>query len=485
MQNVHHIVGLVFIELILMAHLSNAQWQPDVRLTNGPSNSIVSMNNARCIGANGNYVYAVWADDRLGYHHIYYKRSTDGGINWGADTRLTANSAFEYHPCITVLDSVLHVAWFDYRNGNSEIYYKRSTNNGLNWGSDKRLTSNSANSQDPSAAVSDSVVHLAWYDERDGNGEIYYKRSSDRGVNWGPDTRLSNDTAYSYLPSIAVSGSAVHVTWEDKRDGNWNIYYRRSTDGGLSWQAETALTNHDSDSFRPSVSAQDSTIIIVWEDHRDGNPEIYYKRSTDNGYTWGADTRLTQDTAQSGLCSVHLSGSFVHVVWRDDRDGDDEVYYKLSTDRGISWGSDIRLTEAPGTSDMSSCAVSGATLHIVWNDDRDGNMEIYYKRNPTGNTTIGINSNHHNSPIGFQLYQNYPNPFNPGTTIRFELSHSAYTSLKIYNLMGQQVATLVNDYLTAGYYTREWNASGMASGIYFYILQSGKRSQTKKLLLMK
>jgi hypothetical protein len=86
---------------------------------------------------------------------------------------------------------------------------------------------------------------------------------------------------------------------------------------------------------------------------------------------------------------------------------------------------------------MSSCAISGTTLHVLWNDNRDGNWEIYYKRNPTGNTTVGINNSTHNAPKGFQLYQNYPNPFNPRTIISFELSTPAFTSLKIYNLIGQ------------------------------------------------
>ena len=76
-------------------------------------------------------------------------------------------------------------------------------------------------------------MHVVWYDNRDGNNEIYYKRSTDAGINWGADTRLTNNTAYSEYPSVAVSGSVVHVVWNDYRDGNSEIYYKRNPTGNL------------------------------------------------------------------------------------------------------------------------------------------------------------------------------------------------------------------------------------------------------------
>ncbi len=70
-----------------------AQWQPDVRLTNDPANSYTSYNNAWCIASSGIVVHVVWYDNRDGNNEIYYKRSTDAGVSWGADTRLTNNTA--------------------------------------------------------------------------------------------------------------------------------------------------------------------------------------------------------------------------------------------------------------------------------------------------------------------------------------------------------------------------------------------------------
>ena len=88
-------------------------------------------------------------------------------------------------------------------------------------------------------------------------------------------------------------------------------------------------------------------------------------------------------------------------------------------------------------------------------------------------------------PEQFTLGQNYPNPFNPSTTIEYALDRSGIVSLKIYNILGQEVATLVNGFQSAGGYRAVFNASGLSSGIYFYRLQSEHQSQTQKMILMK
>jgi hypothetical protein len=95
-------------------------------------------------------------------------------------------------------------------------------------------------------------------------------------------------------------------------------------------------------------------------------------------------------------------------------------------------------------------------------------------------------------PKQFTLSQNYPNPFNPSTTISFTLPSKSFISLKIYDLLGREVATLASEVLSAGRYTRQWNAMNMPSGVYFYRLQvypdavgTGSYSETKKLVLIR
>jgi hypothetical protein len=88
-------------------------------------------------------------------------------------------------------------------------------------------------------------------------------------------------------------------------------------------------------------------------------------------------------------------------------------------------------------------------------------------------------------PKKFALLQNYPNPFNPSTTIKYDLPKDSRVSLKLFNILGQEVATLVNEEQKAGYRSVEWNAASVASGVYFYRIQSGDFVASKKLLLLR
>jgi hypothetical protein len=89
------------------------------------------------------------------------------------------------------------------------------------------------------------------------------------------------------------------------------------------------------------------------------------------------------------------------------------------------------------------------------------------------------------SPTNYALGKNYPNPFNPSTTIEFSIPRSEFVILKIYNLLGQEVVTLVSEKLAAGKYKYDWNASDLESGVYFYRLATNHFIRSKKMILLK
>jgi hypothetical protein len=107
------------------------------------------------------------------------------------------------------------------------------------------------------------------------------------------------------------------------------------------------------------------------------------------------------------------------------------------------------------------------------------NVRIAYK------LTTGLSANKAEVPTGFSLFQNYPNPFNPTTTISYELSANSFVSLKVYDVLGREVTTLVAKTQTAGNHSVTLDASNLPSGVYLYRLQAGIYSNTKKLLLLK
>lgn len=457
-----------------------AQWEPDVRLTYDDAGSFTSNNQAWCIGVSGDSVHVVWEEKRDGNPEIYYKRSINGGTFWEVDTRLTNDPFQSKHTSIAVSGSDVHVVWWDKRDENDGIYYKRSSDAGTTWETDIRLTDSLGFGDYPSAATSSgNNVHVVWQDYRDTPTEIYYKRSTDAGVTWGPDTRLSNDSGWSVNTSIAASsGNNIVVVWGSIqiRSPIPKIFYIRSANGGLTWEQDTLLTESEH-ALRPCISITNSNVHVVWMDGRHLGREIYYKRSTDGGATWEPDARLTNIISYSEHPSIASSDSFVHIVWREDRDWKYEIYYKVSSDRGLTWGEDTRLTYDYHTSENASVAVSDSCVHVVWKDYRHGNNpEIYYKRNPTGNIGIKGEKNNISKTIDKKLTC-YPNPFTTSTIIHLSgIGHSAKgIELKVYDISGRLVKRFVrgkvpNSQFSILNYTWDGRDAGgkeVKAGIYF------------------
>jgi hypothetical protein len=98
---------------------------------------------------------------------------------------------------------------------------------------------------------------------------------------------------------------------------------------------------------------------------------------------------------------------------------------------------------------------------------------------------VGLSHNQNGIPKVFALMQNYPNPFNPTTTIQYALPKSSNVEIKVYDLVGREVTTLINEFKQAGNYSVEFNANNFASGVYFYRIKAGDFTDTKKMLLVK
>jgi hypothetical protein len=574
---------------------SHTQWQSDVRLTNAINSSYVAL-NGRPIATDITKVHVVWFDYRDASIYggegvnIYYKKSTNNGGDWSSDVKIVDDVNNSFDPSIGVYQNNIHVVWYDDRHGYYEIYYKRSTDDGLTWGSDVRLTNAVQDSEDPVLYVIGTSVHVVWSDWRDGNWEIYYKRSTNNGVNWTSDVRLTNSTGFSEHPQIVTTqdGQTIHVVWQDYRDGNYEIYYKRSTDGGVNWGSDTRLTNATGNSRWPSLAISGTTIHLTWTDNRTGTEFIYYKKSTNNGINWTSDVSVVDQMSAVSSIALSNNGQLVHLVWMDYRHGtnNSEIYYKRSVDAGASWEADARLTSNSADQITPGVAIGVQTVHVVWSDMRDGNWEIYYKRNPTGNilpvqlasfTATVVNGNsvrldwrtisevnnygfevqralsaptnfitlpgsfipghgttnepqvytyldqnvpsgrlyyrlkqidldgtiHYSDPISvdiltdvleaptptaYVLQQNYPNPFNPSTKIKFSIpvgTEHAPSLLRVYDVLGREVATLVNESLPPGSYEVTFDAAGLASGVYFYRLTVGAFMQAKRMVLMR
>lgn len=375
--------------LILLLPLGlSAQFNFETRVTNSAGNAYTSFSNANAVAANGNVVHLVYTDDRGLEGEVYYQRSIDGGTTWQMPVQLTTdNGSFSGYPTIAVWNNEVHVAWADQRNGHDDIYYRKSSDGGTLWFDESRITTDPNNSGFPSLTTSGPVVHLVWTDNRFEEEEIYYCHSLNAGLSWGNQIRLTNASGNSINASVSTVANDVHVVWQDNRNGNEEIYYKRSTDGGLTWGADRRLTQNQFESNFPSAVAVGKTIIVVWSDLKEGNAEIFGIRSVDNGDTWSEDIRLTNSPRESLVPKIAMEGAFAFVTWHERHDGFDnwEVESRFTTDGGITWTPRRQISVQDWFSGNASVCVENSLVVVAYTDSRYGNTEILCRRNLTAN----------------------------------------------------------------------------------------------------
>jgi Neuraminidase (sialidase) len=361
-------------------------------------NSGYSSNPAIVTDSN-NYIHVVWDDNTPGNNEIFYKQSTDGGANWSAPKRLSWTAGTSSVPVIAVdSNNHIHVVWSDSivvwseeNPGNGEIFYKKSTDGGANW-STKRLTWTSGSSSSPAIDLdSNNHIHIIFFDDTPGNLEIFHKKSTDGGTNWSAPKRLTWNTGNSYSPTIAVdSNNHIHAAWMDETPGNFEIFYKQSTDGGANWSAPKRLTWNTSSSGSPAIAFDSNNYIhVVLQNDTYVEAEIFYKRSTDGGANWSTK-RLTWNSGSSTSPDITIdSNNHIHVVWDDSTpavyQGNYEIFYKQSTDGGTNWSAPKRLTWnlGPGWNPSWDPAIAqdnNNSIHVVWEDFSPGNWEILYKK---------------------------------------------------------------------------------------------------------
>ena len=239
-----------------------------------------------------------------------------------------------------------------------------------------------------SIAASGANVYVAY-----GNGPVFFRRSNDAGQTFSEPIRLAgNGRVIHETDSIGAAGSDVFVVtfartaqrrdWCCDRDLG-NLMLQRSTDAGTSWQAEVPLTSSGT-AFRVSIAVSLPYVHVVWSDFRGGRWAIYYRRSPDGGATWEPEQRLVAPgLEETNRPQIAALGKDVHITWPDNRDGNDpcytlphctETYYIHSPDAGASWTSPRRLTFNPpqkpllsGRSDVA--AFDNGALIVLYDQD--------------------------------------------------------------------------------------------------------------------
>lgn len=308
------------------------------------------------------------------------EEETRYSIDWDEEVAITTTGAPSIFPTLGISGSTLHLAWVDMRHGMEirEIYYLSSEDNGLAWTEEMRLTNDPNQSIRPSIATTNDNIIVFWRDDRHNNFELYCRRSPDLGTSWNEEIRLTENPGYSGCPFPAVAGDKINIFWRDDREGTFKVYQMQSQDAGESWGEDILIAQENVNAEFPFAAAYGETVHLVWRDNRDGNAEVYYNRSLDGGNSWEGEVRLTDDPGESEHPKLAVSGSTVHLFWRDNRQGKNDIFYMKSDDAGETWSDKKALIDQPGHSFWPVPAVKDDLVHLIWAGVEGGSTGIYH-----------------------------------------------------------------------------------------------------------
>lgn len=346
--------------------------------------------------------------------------------------------------------------------GGNAQYYK-TTDGGATW----TTIGNSGGTAGFFNAVTFSKTNpnfgVAQCDPPNGAGQSYYLPiTTDGGVTWNVTNPPGITGAASAYNSIVVIDDQFYGFGLNA--GASRVYI--TSNGGSTWNLRT-LTGvtgafisgfaFSTDKMR-GLAASNTSLPTI-------------SRTTDGGVTWSA---VNIGAGVTGYCNLK---------WIEDTDicylsgavGAGGVV-KKSTDGGLTWNT------------MTTAGLTGIT-HMEF--FRSGNDIYGYAIDGAGSilklvdVVTNVTDPGSNLPTEYKLSQNYPNPFNPSTTINFSIPKASFVTLKVYNTLGKEVASIVSKDLQPGNYSEQFVASNLASGVYFYKLTAGDFSQTKKFILNK
>ena len=380
-------------------------------------------------------------------------------------------------------------------------YILKSTNGGDNW----FMVFNNIN---PFTKVQflkkDINTGFACTDFVAASGKLY--KTTNAGLNWN----IISSPVFSYADMCVISETEIWITSTDPFDGG--LY--RTTNGGQNWELKYYNISHNAEKiymynsnfgFMQLYSLYRTTNAgTTWESNSGGEFTDFYfidtltgwkahgdiKYTTNGGISW-TNQYITPVGGNIGLSSVvFLSGINADTIWGFGRS---EIYFPGSgyrgfihktTNGGLLWGYQIPLDTSIYITEYNFGQFVDAKKGWAFPGDERG----AHTTMGGNNTTIFVGIKNHETKIteNFYLLQNYPNPFNPKTKIEYELQLSGNVILKVIDLRGKEIITLINKRQSTGKYEIEFDGSNLPSGVYFYSLfVDNAQIDTKKMLLIK
>lgn len=475
------------------------------------------------IDGNNDKIYVVY---KLG-NQIKTRKSTDAGQNWTSlgDVSIGNNNCNSIDIIYDKNDNALHMVWSTQDAGSDyKTYYRRLSND--QWGSQENVTDGSLVGGFPTVSTSTNRVHVSYntghssdpstnlgeantrdkYNSTWQTPQLVYSPQSFRERVHGGSTKLF-DFYYQLEEGLGQYTSVLYVKNRDLGSTSWSspielnygadvynivsasnsfdgkthivysndaIYYRNFD--GSNWSSEYALGNGYA---TPKLSANSNDLYVVWGGNY-GTNYVYYRQydaipSVPSNLSMGANP----------------GNGLVRLEW--DKNLEPDIYsYSISRkidEEGTGWLTIGTTTNNYFIDSEMFYAPTGGLVHSHYkiraidlnNHYSDYSSEVTARTEPLNKEFVNnVNHNELKNSI-----TNYPNPFNPLTKIIYSITQDGLVTIKIYNVLGKEISTLVNESKSAGIYETEFNATQLPSGMYIYKIQSGNFTDVKKMLLTK
>ena len=364
----------------------------------GPSPSIAAGTNGVVYLAFAGWSGATTGDD------IDFTMSSDGGRSWSTPIRVNddAGAAAQAEPSLALDPSNnIYIVWTDMRSGNNDVYFAKSVNGGLTFGANLRVNDITTNSQsEPDLAVdpvNPHLVHVVWTDTRSPilGPDIFYANSTNGGLSFNPSVRVNDDVTSTEQgqPAIAVAPNRdVDVVWRDPRSAakGPDIYFSKSSDLGVTWSPNIYVNSDVGSAAQqdPTIAVDlAGTIYVAWTDGRNANtaPDIYEAWSANAGASFGANVQVNDDRGLAPQLSPSLvaNAGKIQIAWADYRTGGSTNYdiYTASSEDGISWSPNMKVNDdtLPNNFQMNpSIAVDAAgDVFAAFLDSRAIGWDVY------------------------------------------------------------------------------------------------------------
>lgn len=497
------------------------QWAPQGLLVsaNPQSSSLVDWDLAV---DDSNNAIVVFTDTRNGgpINPFAYKITSQGTFAWGANGVQLSDSfsVFQANPkVVKTSDGNFVITWIFASTPRKVALQKLNAAGVKQWGAGPIFLSGTGteNLDYPLLVASDNgsvILQNSGYNGTavsPSNYRIYARKLSSAGTPvWGANP----DTVYGlfrvsgfFVPKIFSDGNnGAFCLWQDERGfANSTSYVQHITSAGtkmfpIDGTAGSTLAGRLHNDAWVSYTPSTGETYMFWYETNSSAQNLYgvYGQtfSTNGTRQWsdsGKAFKTLAPSTQPSFIRTFAKDSAAVVYYLEISTGQNRLVKGFKTDRNgnVLWGGVILSVSSAtsGKGRLTGAFTSTGNSLLTWADSRvDANGVYAQELNFNGQLGVITGANQIGGrPEEFSLGQNYPNPFNPSTNIEFRIANFGFVSLKVFDLLGREVATLVNEAKPAGTYDVTFNANNLSSGVYFYQLQASEFVQVRKMILAK